>query len=83
MKNKLLVVVIIAFAVLIIGGCFYFMQKGPGKELPTTTTLSPEVLIQKSIEGFNPLTNPLEDKPNLNPVEKANPMKDLKLNPFE
>ncbi len=27
-------------------------------------------------------TNPLEDKPDINPADKANPFKDIKTNPF-
>ncbi|MFH1608645.1 MAG: hypothetical protein ABH951_01340 [Patescibacteria group bacterium] len=36
---------------------------------------------QGVLPGIN--TNPLENKPEINPVDKTNPFKDIKTNPFE
>ncbi len=43
-------------------------------------------IIENSTSGALPSienTNPLENKPNLNPVSKTNPYKNIKTNPFE
>ncbi|OGZ32736.1 MAG: hypothetical protein A3H02_02020 [Candidatus Niyogibacteria bacterium RIFCSPLOWO2_12_FULL_41_13] len=37
----------------------------------------------KPIIEINPISNPLEKKPELNPIEKINPFKDIYKNPFE
>lgn len=42
-------------------------------------------IIDSATRGVIPSlqTNPLEDKPDINPADKANPIKDIKINPFE
>lgn len=53
----------------------YFAMKSP--PVPSDT---PADLSETSAYGTG---NPLEAKPDLNPVEKANPFADIKTNPFE
>lgn len=42
-------------------------------------------IIEDAIKGVLPdiQANPLEEKPNLNPVDKTNPYKNIKTNPFK
>ncbi|MFA6097417.1 MAG: hypothetical protein WC788_07370 [Candidatus Paceibacterota bacterium] len=44
-----------------------------------------EVITDSATKGTLPSiqTNPLEEKPDLNPVDKTNPYKDIKTNPFK
>ncbi|MDO8552652.1 MAG: hypothetical protein Q7S01_03955 [bacterium] len=63
--------ILLAAAVLIIlavGIAFYFYQPEPEEIIPTQSY---------SVEA------PLENKPDINPADKANPFKSVKTNPFE
>lgn len=44
-----------------------------------------EVLSESATQGVLPSiqTNPLEDKPNINPADKANPFTHIETNPFK
>ena len=44
-----------------------------------------EEMIGSATKGVMPSiqTNPLEDKPDINPADKSNPYKNIKVNPFE
>jgi hypothetical protein len=42
--------------------------------------LNADIILMPDI---NPASNPLEKKPDINPVSKTNPFKDMKTNPFE
>ena len=75
MENKNIIIAIIAFLVLVaLGTAYYFYPKPEGKMLDVET-----VQVQTS---YSPVA-PLENKPDLNPVSKTNPFKDIKTNPFE
>ncbi|MDO8524532.1 MAG: hypothetical protein Q7R99_02800 [bacterium] len=86
-------IIIISVAVLLVGlivaGYFYWSAvKKPQEEtanllqeLASTT----QQAVQKATQGALPSlgANPMENKPDLNPVDKANPIKDIKINPFD
>lgn len=91
MNNKQKII-IISVAVLLVGlivaGYFYWSDTKTHRE--TTDTLQEasnavEQAIEKATQGALPslTANPMENKPNLNPVDKANPIKDIKINPFD
>ena len=44
-----------------------------------------EKITESALKGVLPSIqiNPLENRPDLNPADKANPFKDIKINPFE
>ena len=44
-----------------------------------------EKITDSATKGVLPSleTNPLENKPDINPADQANPYKDIKTNPFE
>ena len=44
-----------------------------------------DMAIESSLKGILPKigVNPLENKPDINPADKFNPFKNIKINPFE
>ncbi len=66
--------------ILVIGGYLYFKKSKSWNALENTA----EDITNSATRGVLPSlqTNPLEDKPDINPADKANPFKDIKTNPF-
>lgn len=80
MNKKILIAASVLIAVAIAMTVYFVLRpKPPKSEAPPIKTVSD---VQKLIE-INPISNPLEKKPELNPVEKTNPFKDAYKNPFE
>ncbi|MEK7624698.1 MAG: hypothetical protein AAB404_03210 [Patescibacteria group bacterium] len=91
--SKKTIIIIIAIVLLVglgIGGYFY----GSNLKKPETAieTKAPEEvkdttekITESATSGVLPSigTNPLENKPDVNPADKANPFKNIKTNPFE
>ena len=42
-----------------------------------------KIVNQGVLPSLGDSTNPMENKPNLNPVDTSNPFRDIKTNPFE
>lgn len=98
-KNILIMIAALAvISVLLVGGYFYLNENMGFKnnESRNEAKISDDSAVDKGIDaqetaadsatkGTLPSiqTNPLEDKPELNPVEKTNPYKDIKTNPFK
>lgn len=85
--DKKIIIIISAVAVvlliaLILGGYFYWINY---KKIKTNDFGSAEDITNSATKGVLPSlgTNPLENKPDINPAEAANPIKDIKINPFE
>jgi len=81
-KTLIYVVAALILAGIIIAGYFYFsyFQKNE------TVSEEKKEAIDNSTKGVLPSienTNPMENKPDLNPINKTNPYKDIKVNPFE
>ncbi len=76
MDQKTIIVFASGAAVIILAAAFYYFTK-PGQEAPVQT---PAQTAEVSTYGTD---NPLQKKPDLNPVEKANPFTNIKTNPFE
>ena len=80
-KNLLIAVaIIILLVVLVTAGYFYWnWSTGTKTAVPTA-----EDITDSATQGVLPSiqTNALENKPNVNPVDVANPYKDIKTNPF-
>ena len=76
-------VVLVVLAVSIIAGTLYWMEKAKTQVLPGGGAA--EDITNSATKGVLPSiqTNPLENKPDVNPAGKANPFKDIKINPFE
>ena len=85
--DKKIIIIISAVAVvlliaLILGGYFYWINF---KKSKTNNFSAAEDITNSATKGVLPSlgTNPLENKPDINPAEAANPIKDIKINPFE
>lgn len=81
-NKKIIIILISVLAVLIIAsaaaGFFYF------KNLKTSAKPDFGNIFEKLNNGIPSIqTNVLENKPDLNPINKANPIKEVKTNPFE
>ena len=73
--------IVIAILALAIGG-FLIWKYGFRKATPARSV--EEAATAGVLPNINPIANPVGDKlPELNPVEKANPFKDIYKNPFE
>lgn len=89
------IIIVIVAAALFIGlavwGYFYFNNNlKKSKEAPEIKILekaeeAAEQITEEATKGALPslTTNPLENKPDVNPASKANPIKNIKTNPFE
>ncbi|MDD5750308.1 MAG: hypothetical protein PHU56_01490 [Candidatus Pacebacteria bacterium] len=91
--NKKIIIAIIASVLLIglgFGGYLVWANLKKSKEAPKAipmenATGTAEKMMDEATRAVLPSiqTNPLEDKPDVNPASKANPIKDIKTNPFE
>lgn len=97
MPNKKIIfifIVVVLLVGLVIGG--YFIWNKRGKTVPSETQTAvekveeavekiSETVTENATKGALPSlgTNPLENKPEVNPIDKVNPFKDTKTNPFE
>ncbi|OGZ65588.1 MAG: hypothetical protein A3C06_00715 [Candidatus Taylorbacteria bacterium RIFCSPHIGHO2_02_FULL_46_13] len=83
-KNVLIitaVVIILALALLVGGYVFYKSTKNAGSPVDDSN----QEAAQEATKGVLPSVsnNPLESRPNLNPVDNTNPITEVKTNPFE
>jgi len=86
-KNLTAVIAVVAVLGLIILGYFLWSKPKPASETPAGEKAVESA--QKALESATNVTlpeikpiNPLEKLPDINPVGKANPFKDLYKNPF-
>lgn len=91
MDKKTIIIIAAVAAVLLIaliaGGYFYWanFKKAKTADVLKNAGNAAEDITNSATKGVLPSleTNPLENKPNVNPADKANPFKDIKTNPFE
>lgn len=89
MNKKTLIIIIAAVLIgaLAVGGYFYWNKKNktPGEKALEAAGDAAEKLTESATKGVLPSiqTNLLENKPDINPADKANPYKNIKTNPFE
>lgn len=92
MSKKTIIIIIVA--ILLIGlasyGYVYWNNLKKSEEAPKTNVLknaeeTTDKITEEATKGVLPSlkTNPLENKPDVNPASKANPIKNIKINPFE
>ncbi|MEK7801714.1 MAG: hypothetical protein AAB276_04600 [Pseudomonadota bacterium] len=94
-KKKIILIVagalFLIFAALGAGGYFYWsnLKKTAGKDISpnaiqTAASLA-EDIAQSATQGAIPSinTNSLENKPDINPADKANPFTNIETNPFK
>ena len=84
-KSKLNLVWVAAgvIAALLVGG--YFLWKGAQKTSEEKAADAVSKSVESATQGVLPTinTNPLEKLPELNPIDKTNPFKNIITNPFE
>lgn len=94
MKKIILATAIILMATLAIGGAYFFYKTPKNSEVqvlppvsdnPAKTGAEEEKVSDIAAKGTLPeiQTNPLDDKPDLNPIDKTNPYSNIKTNPFK
>jgi len=75
-KSYLIAIVSVVVLLILLGASYWYWQsKKSGVEV-INETANQEILPSVS-------TNPLDNKPNINPVDQTNPFKNIKTNPFE
>lgn len=97
-KKKIIIIiaVVLLLIILSVGGYLYWnnLKKSKTKienenlkktENTTEKIIENSAIIETATQGTLPSvgTNPLENKPDINPVDKANPFKNVKTNPFK
>ncbi|MFH1180911.1 MAG: hypothetical protein V1705_00700 [bacterium] len=87
MPKKTLIIIIVAILIIALGFGVYFgwIKKDTEKSALEKIGEAAEKATENAAKGVLPSiqTNPLEDKPDINPADKANPFKNIKTNPFE
>lgn len=85
-KAMLIIIAVILLIALGIGWYFYWinLKKSATKSILENAGKTAEDITNSATKGVLPSiqTNPLENKPDVNPADKANPFKDIKINPF-
>lgn len=84
-KKIILAIIILLVAGAAAGGYFYWSKKNAGTNVLDKVNEATDKINNSATRGVLPSlqTNPLENKPDLNPVDKVNPYKNIKTNPFE
>lgn len=89
MNKKIIILIIVGTLLLVIVaavGIYFYARVNPEQKAVETENAEKNKIIENSTSGTLPSienTNPLENKPDLNPVSKTNPYKNIKTNPFE
>jgi hypothetical protein len=91
MNKKTTIIIIVTILIIIglgAGGYIYWNNQKKSKaaaEASQKAKKAADAVLDSALKGVLPPLeiNPLENKPDLNPVEKANPYKNIKTNPFE
>lgn len=81
-NKKLILIGVVALVIGLTTGYFFWQKYKTPKLTPEETA---EKITESATQGVLPSiqTNPLENKPDINPADKANPFKNIKINPFE
>ena len=74
-KSYLIAAVSIIILLILLGVIYWYVRSGDEVKVVTET---PKEEVLQSVS-----TNPLDNKPNINPVDQTNPFKNIKTNPFE
>lgn len=86
-RQKLVYAVIFIAVIILIGGYFYFWKSPVDEKKTEEEVVAPSKASAPAVSGtlpsINTQTNVLEKVPEINPVDKVNPFKDVYKNPFE
>jgi hypothetical protein len=77
MKKSYLIAVVVGVVLLVLlAAGYWYLQPKKNEPVPAAETPKEEVLPSVS-------TNPLDNKPSVNPIDQTNPFEKVKTNPFE
>ncbi|MBI2041590.1 MAG: hypothetical protein HYT20_01040 [Candidatus Nealsonbacteria bacterium] len=84
-KKIILAIIILSIAGAAAGGYFYWNKKNTETNALDKINEAANKIKDSATQGVLPSlqTNPLENKPDINPVDKINPYQNIKTNPFE
>mgnify|MGYP001558595751 CR=1 FL=1 len=89
-KNLKIVIILAIIIILSLSGFFIwkkFYQKSPTEKTIEKAGETAEIITESATQGIlpsiNSTANPYDNVSETNPVEKANPFKNIKTNPFE
>lgn len=89
-KNLKIIIILAVIIIVFLAGFFVwkkFYQKLQTEKIIEKTGEAAEIITESATQGvlpsINSTANPYENVSETNPVEKANPFKNIKTNPFE
>ncbi len=85
MDKKTIVIIVVAAAAAV-GGYLYWRstrQMQPSPEAVGTGDIITQSATQGVLPALGGSTNPLENQPNVNPLDVVNPFNSVKTNPFQ
>ncbi len=85
MNKKTLIISIAVIVIILAVAAFFIWKNISGEKSWQKVGDYFKKALDSAIKGVLPSinTNALENKPDLNPADKANPFKDIKTNPFQ
>ncbi|MFA5877967.1 MAG: hypothetical protein WC845_01210 [Candidatus Staskawiczbacteria bacterium] len=90
-KTIIIVIAVVVVLIIAVGGYFGWIRWKESDKLSSDANGldaigdASDQIIDDAIKGALPSiqTNPLEDKPDVNPASKTNPFSNIKTNPFD
>ena len=89
MNKKIIILIILTAVLLIIAVLFGYLYQinlkgSSGEKTLENTANTAEEITNSATKGVLPSleTNPLENKPDINPADNSNPIKNVRTNPF-
>jgi flagellar basal body-associated protein FliL len=88
MEKKIIIIIAGVLIILgLVGGGYLYLKfkEKPGDKILKNAEETTNKIIESATKGALPSiqTNVLENKPDINPADKANPYTNIKTNPFE
>jgi len=80
-SRKNIIIIVVALIAVIALGYFYWAAKRSSVQAPVGDVT--QSATQGTIPSIGDATNPLGNRPDLNPADKANPFTSVKTNPFQ
>lgn len=81
--SKIAIAIVVLILALIVGVYWYYWRQTKKAEEKTPAQTITESAVRGTLPSINPQSNPLEKLPEINPLDKTNPFKGFKTNPFE
>ncbi|OGI86203.1 hypothetical protein A3A01_00225 [Candidatus Nomurabacteria bacterium RIFCSPLOWO2_01_FULL_39_17] len=78
-KRTIIIVIIILIIVVVVIGYLFLNSKilpGPSEDIS-------QIINQGVLPSLGESTNPMKNKPDVNPIDASNPFRSIKTNPFQ